>query len=133
MPAYDESLFAPPAPIAVATLRHPDHEERRTQMLMLIDSGADATLLPRSAVAALGITGTDERYQLMAFDSAVSESEAVRADLLLLNKRFRGSFLLTESEIGVVGRNILNHVRVLLDGPGLSWSEFPLQPSDTSR
>lgn len=35
---------------------------------MLIDSGADATLLPRSIIATLGIEGTGERYPLVAFD-----------------------------------------------------------------
>ncbi len=99
---------------------------------MLIDSGADATLLPRAAATSLGLTGTGERYQLVAFDSTTSESEAVRADLVFLNKRFRGRFLLIESEIGVIGRNILNHVRLLLDGPALSWAEFSSEPRNAS-
>lgn len=34
---------------------------------MLIDSGADTTLLPRSIIATLGIEGTGERYPLVAF------------------------------------------------------------------
>ncbi len=131
MPAYDDSRFAP-APIAIVTLRHPDCEERRAEVPMLIDSGADATLLPRAAATSLGLTGTGERYQLVAFDSTTSESEAVRADLVFLNKRFRGRFLLIESEIGVIGRNILNHVRLLLDGPALSWAEFSSEPRNAS-
>jgi hypothetical protein len=54
-----------------------------------------------------------------------SVSEAVRAVVVFPNKTFRGRFLLVESEVGVIGRNILNHVRLLLDGPGLSWEELP--------
>lgn len=57
---------------------------------MLIDSGADATLLPRSAVASLGIAGTGERYSLMAFDGTTTKSEAAHVDLVFLNGRFRG-------------------------------------------
>jgi len=132
MPAYDDSRFVPPAPIAIVTLRHPDREERRAEVPMLIDSGADATLLPSAAATSLGLTCTGERYQLMAFDSTTSESEAVRADLVFLNRRFRGRFLLIESEIGVIGRNVLNQVRLLLDGPALSWAEFSSEPRNPS-
>jgi len=57
MPAYDDSRFAPPAPVALVSIRHPDREEVVSDVPMLIDSGADATLLPKSAVASLGILG----------------------------------------------------------------------------
>jgi hypothetical protein len=56
MPAYDDRLFAPPAPVA----RHPDREQNVGDVPMLIDSGADATLLPRSAAASLGLEGTGD-------------------------------------------------------------------------
>ena len=125
MTAYDDSRFAPPAPVARVSLRHPERGESIADVPMLIDSGADATLLPRSAVAALGIVGTGERYQLVAFDRTTSESEAVRADLVFLSRRFRGRFLLIDAEVGVVGRDVLNHVRLLLDGPALNWEERP--------
>lgn len=92
MPAYDESHFNPPAPVARVTLRNPDNGQSVADVLMLIDSGADATLLPKSAVTTLGIVGTGEQYQLVAFDGTTTESEAVRADLVFLNRRFRGRF-----------------------------------------
>jgi predicted aspartyl protease len=97
---------------------------------MLIDSGADATLLPKSAVASLGIIGTGERYELVAFDGTTNESEAVHAVLVFLNKTFRGRFLQVESEVGVIGRNVLNRVRLLLDGPALNWGELPPTSED---
>lgn len=92
---------------------------------MLIDSGADVTLLPRSAVTSLGLMGTGERYDLVAFDGTVNASEAVHAVLVFLNKTFRGRFLQVESEVGVIGRNVLNHVRLLLDGPARFWDQLP--------
>ncbi len=124
MPAYDDSRFAPPAPVARVGLRHPDREESIGDLPMLIDSGADATLLPKSAVASLGIVGTGERYQWVAFDGTTSESEAARADLIFMGRRFRGRFLLIDAGVGVVGHNVLNHVRLLLDGPALNWEEW---------
>jgi len=31
--------------------------------------------------------------------------------------------LLTDAEVGVIGRDILNHLRLLLDGPAMNWEE----------
>lgn len=123
MPAYDDRLFDPAAPLARVVIRHPDREASVADIPLLIDSGADATLLPRSAVASLGLDATGQRYQLIGFDGTVSESEAVLARLLFLRRSFRGRYLLTEAEVGVLGRDILNHVRLLLDGPNLTWDE----------
>jgi Aspartyl protease len=125
MPAYDDDRFAPAAPVARVSLRHPDSGASIADVPMLIDSGADATLLPKSVVASLGLKGTGERYQLVAFDGTTIESEAVHAVLVFLNKTFRGRFLQVESEVGVIGRNVLNRLRLLLDGPALNWEELP--------
>ncbi len=92
---------------------------------MLIDSSADATLLPRSAVTSFGLEETGERYQLVGFDGTISESEAVRANVVFLRRNFRGRYLMTDAEVGVIGRDILNHLRLLLDGPAMSWEEHP--------
>ena len=48
MPAYDDSL-SPPAPVARVSLRHPGSSLTVTDVLMLIDSGADVTLIPKSS------------------------------------------------------------------------------------
>ncbi len=124
MPAYD-GRYAPAAPVARASLRNPESGAVVADIPMLIDSGSDVTLLPGSAVAALGLRGTGERYRLEAFDGTITESEAVRAALIFLDKTFRGRFLVVASEVGVIGRNVLNCVRILLDGPALTWEEGP--------
>ena len=123
MPAYDDRHFAPPAPIARVIVRVPDREQRIGDVPMLIDTGADAALLPRSAAASLGLEGTGERYKLVGFDGTVSESEAVLATVNILRWSFRGRYLLTDSDVGVIGRDILNHLRLILDGPALHWEE----------
>jgi len=43
--------------------------------------------------------------------------------MIFLNRTFRGRFLLIDQEWGVMGRDILNLVSLLLDGPNLTWSE----------
>jgi hypothetical protein len=125
MPPYDDRLFVPPAPLARVVVRHPEREQSVEDVPMLIDSSADATLLPRSAATSLGLEGTGERYQLVGFDGTVSESEAVLASLAFPRRNFRGRYLLTEAEVGVIGRDILNHIRLLLDGPAFHWDEHP--------
>ena len=124
MPAYDDDRFDPPAPVANVELRHPDRVERIADVPMLIDSGADATLLPKLAIASIGIGGTGERYQLVAFDGTISDAEAVLADLVFPRRRFRGRDLLTDAEIGIIGRDVLNHVRMRFDGPASTWDEW---------
>jgi hypothetical protein len=125
MPPYDDRLFVPPAAVARVVVRHPERQQTIGDVPMLIDSGADATLLPVSAVTSLGLVGTGERYQLVGFDGTISESEAVYASLAFLRWNFRGRYLLTDGEVGVIGRDILNHLRLLLDGPAMNWEEHP--------
>ena len=46
-------------------------------------------------------------------------------DDVFLRRNFRGRYLVTDVEVGVIGRDILNHLRLLLDGPAISWEEQP--------
>ncbi len=101
MPAYDRGRFAPPAPVAIVVVRHSDGGSSVSDVPMLIDSGADVTLIPKSAIGPLGLVGTEQRYKLVAFDGTTSESEAVQADLVFLNKRFRGQYLSIEGDVGI--------------------------------
>jgi predicted aspartyl protease len=124
MPAYDDSRFSPPAPVVHVTVRCPRTGENQTDIPMLIDSGADVTLLPRAAVDSLSLERSETKYQLLAFDGELSVSEAVRGELLFLGRIFKGQFLIVDQLVGVVGRDVLNHISLLLDGPRLRWDEL---------
>ncbi len=41
--------------------------------------------------------------------------------IVFQGKRFTGEFCLIDDEIGVLGRDVLNQVSILLDGPNLVW------------
>ncbi len=125
MPAYDHEHYATAAPVARVSLRNPESGASIADVPILIDSGSDVTLLPETAVTSLGLQGSGERYRLEAFDGTTTESEAVHAVLVFLDKNFNGRFLRVESEVGVIGRNVLNRVRLLLDGPAQNWEEVP--------
>ena len=124
MPAYDASVFDPPAPLAYISLRVPDGGSTLPNVPMLLDSGADVTLVQRSFINELGVSVDPElTYQLLAFDGRISVAEVVELDLLFLKRTFRGRFLIIDQEVGILGRDVLNHVSLLLDGPRLFWSE----------
>ena len=123
MPVYNDRLFSPAAPVVIAKIRNPKTADVQSDVLMLIDSGADLTLLPRFSVESLGIERSGSSYELMGFDGTTSVSDTVWAELLFLGKIYRGQFLLIDQEIGILGRNILNQVCLVLDGPRLIWEE----------
>jgi hypothetical protein len=43
--------------------------------------------------------------------------------MVFLDRVFRGRYLVTEEERGILGRDVLNHLALLLDGPRQRWSE----------
>jgi len=91
---------------------------------MLIDSGADLTLIPERVVDELKLDlDLYKRYELVGFDDQRSIAKSVQLDLVFLRRTFKGSFLIINSETGILGRNVLNHVALLLDGPRLQWQE----------
>lgn len=124
MPVYDATRFDPPAPVADVTLRNPDTGAIWPGVPMLIDSGADVTLIPQSAVTHLDLAADPARqYELIGFDGSISFAPVVRLELVYGRLTFRGRFLLIDQSCGILGRNILNALSLLLDGPNLTWEE----------
>lgn len=92
---------------------------------MLIDLGADITLLPENIVHSAGLTvKTDQGCALEGFDGTVSIAPIVQAEITFCGKSFRGPYPLIEQEYGILGRNVLNFLALLFDGPNLNWDEY---------
>ena len=123
MPSYDGQGFHPPAPVATVTLRTEDGERSLNDVVMLIDSGADVSLIPESSVRQLGLEGRQEDYELIGFDGNKSIGKSVRCELIFLRRAFQGAYLVVDDTTGILGRDVLNHLSLLLDGPGLTWRE----------
>lgn len=125
MPNYDASAYEPPAPVASVTLRNPDKTEQVASAQLLIDTGADVTLLPRTLVEQIGVvTIADLHYELAGFDGTKSAAAVAIVDMVFLGRVYRGRYLVVESPQGVLGRDVLNHLQLLFDGPGQQWSQL---------
>ena len=125
MPAYDSNRFAPPAPLARVTLRDPDSGATQSDVPMLLDTGADTTLLPQATVAALGVAVVQgQQYEVRGFDGHSSLAAVARLEMLFLGYTFRGQFLVIEQDWGIIERNVLNALPLLLDGPNLVWDQY---------
>jgi predicted aspartyl protease len=122
MPSYDGSRFDPPAPVAEVTLVSRAGGQSVSGVLLLVDTGADVTLLPRMAVERLGVPPLPgQRYEVMGFDGTTSFAPVAVLDMVFLDRVFRGRYLLIGQECGILGRDVLNHAALLLDGPRKQW------------
>jgi hypothetical protein len=124
MAAYDSSLFDPPAPVAVVSIRDPGSGNIVSDVPMLIDSGSDLTLIPEGSINELNLDlDQNESYELTGFDGHRSVAKSARLDLVFLGRTFKGRFVLIKEESGILGRNVLNHFALILDGPNLGWEQ----------
>jgi hypothetical protein len=124
MPAYDSTAFRRPAPVASVTIRSPVSGRTASNVLLLIDSGADVSFVPREPIAdMIDESQQSAQYEVEAFDGTRSRASVAELEVLFLGKSFRGQFLLLDAPCGILGRNILNNISVLLDGPSLNWME----------
>lgn len=123
MPRYNADQFDPPAPVAQVQLRNLQNPRLVASALMLIDSGADVTLVPLAAITAIGLAvNTEQGYELSGFDGQESLAYPVSTELTVAGRSFRGQYLVIDQPWGIIGRNLLNLLRVALDGPRLEWT-----------
>jgi len=124
MPDYDSENFDPPAPVAYVILRNPATGISLSDVPMLIDTGADATLVPQESVEQLRIE-VDENtlFEVQEFEGETKFVKTTRLELVFLKRKFTGQFLLIDQPMGILGRNILNSISITFDGPRSKWDE----------
>lgn len=50
-------------------------------------------------------------------------AQVVQLDLIFVERAFRGKYVILDSNMGILGRDVLNHLVILFDGPELMWQE----------
>lgn len=121
MPGYEAEGFFPPAPVIRSLVRGPRGDEYR-DVPLLIDTGADVTVLPIHVANAVGAVQHPSNVPILLFNTREITFLQAELQIEFLRFRFRGIFLLSESAYGIVGRNVLNYLVLTLDGPGQMWS-----------
>lgn len=122
MTKYDRS-FDPPAPLAEIALRNIETGERIKIISVLLDTGADISLLPLSAIKKLRIKTSGEKVKLIGFDERVNVSDVYALQVIFLGKRLTGEYCVIDDEIGILGRDVLNQFSLIFDGVSLEWKE----------
>jgi hypothetical protein len=122
MPSYNRDSFDPLAPVALVELRNQLTHQLVAHIPMLMDTGADVTLVPQTALDYLQLTPSSETaYELAGFGGEKRVVAAVQLDLIWGRKIFRGQFLPIDEPWGILGRNVLNALDLRLNGPQLTW------------
>lgn len=121
---YDSEHFDPPAPIAhIVVLNHVTNESA-ADVPMLIDSGADVSLLPADVAARLGLVTVGEQV-LQSYDGERRSAPFVEATVCWGKYTFKGQYVVGTADVGVLGREILNLLRLDLNGPELIGAVVP--------
>lgn len=112
---YDEG-FVPPAPVVGLTVQSPGGGSE-AHVTMFIDSGSDVTVLPATAIESLRLVPADYTgVGGVGMQTELAPLYAVRMsleDLEIENTLVAG----WTGTYGLLGRDLLNRWRVLLDGP----------------
>jgi len=105
-------------------MRDPGSGNTVNDVPMLIDSGSDISLIPRTSIDELELDiDPNAGYELQGFDGRTSLAESVTLDLIFVKRTIKGKYVVVNSAMGILGRDVLNHLTILLDGPRLSWEE----------
>ncbi len=116
---YNPAL-SPPAPFVTVRIADPVFPSRHHTLSAEVDTGADITAIPQSVVAELAlapagtarVAGYEGRAALLSYYDVILSLAGVNLVGL--------SVVAVEGEFALVGRDVLNHFRTVLDGPALT-------------
>lgn len=120
MDPYD-SGYDPPAPILDVTCSNPfDSTVTSIDGKALIDSGAFKTVIPEDWVARLGLTPVRE-LETRGYKDEAQKHLAYFVKIAFKEHHFNIEVLAVKRENILLGRDILNKLRLLLDGKSLNF------------
>jgi len=133
MIAYD-TRHNPPAPLAQVTIANVVHRRRHRNAAALLDTGSDITAIPRSLASEIQIYPIGQiRLEDVQAQTQKVLTYAVQltvVDLIIP----RLEVILTGLDYAILGRDVLNRLYVLLNGPEARFDLLttPLTSAPTS-
>ena len=117
--AYSTQIY-PPAPFVLLTLRHPMTGDVLSAIPAQIDSGADRTVLPLSIAKAMNLEPIGN-VLIGGFGGTITAipTYAVLLGVHTLPERLIEVIAHAEESWVLLGRDVLNGLRIVLDGPRL--------------
>jgi hypothetical protein len=118
--AYNRQV-EPPAPFVHVALRRPGGASSLDDLPAQVDSAADRTVIPGGLVTRLGLVPLDE-VPVAGFGGQVLLVPTYFVEVTVRGQPPQPVEVLAhegESHV-LLGRDVLNHHRLLLDGPGLT-------------
>ena len=123
---YDEANEDPPAPFVSVQVRHAARPERTLNLRAKVDTGADISAVPESAALALQLREAG-RLQAIGFDGRVQQVVVYAAQIdLPAGESVQLNVLPIPADYALIGRDALNLLRLLLDGPPSPWKSSRL-------
>jgi predicted aspartyl protease len=113
--AYDRN-FSPPAPIAEVAIIHPVTGVSSGLLPGKLDTGADITVIPEGLVSKLGLSAKANLWA-RSYDGTFSYRSVYYVRLSIEgNELFAVRCIASDRGNVLVGRNVLNHFLITLDG-----------------
>lgn len=114
--------FHPPAPVLPVGIGGIDTDAPTTMLRMLVDTGADCSLIPVSVARALRLPVVD-KVNVRGVGATSATSVPVHAAQVLLAGTRLVARLMAFDDEALLGRDILNRLKLELDGPA-GWLSF---------
>lgn len=124
--------MSPPAPFVHVTLRHPDGSKQVDLVPAQLDTAADRTAIPDALAAGLGLVHIRD-LPLGGFGGHRTTVPTYFVELSVHNFPFRDREVcaIGGEPYVILGRDVLNDHRIVLDGPTLSL-DIDLPPAPGS-
>ncbi len=117
---YEDKTENPPAPFISVQVRHMNYPERARELPAKLDTGADISAIPDSVIRTLGLREA-ERLLVSGFDGRIVQVVLYAVQIDLPNgQNLEINALGIPADYILLGRDVLNLLRLLLDGPALT-------------
>lgn len=121
--------FTPPAPVVEVVVQHPVNRRRRAILPALFDTGADVSALPALVIERLQlyemhrmlVAGIDGKLQrVFTYGVHIHLPQSIQMPV---------EVIASGHEFVILGRDVLNQLKIQLDGPALTSEILAYQPS----